>query len=192
MTSRGAMVCASAVDAEVMRPVPADRRRFSRLRAAGALWVLLLSRPLHAAEPSAPAEPPRAAAAPPAAAPPAGPAPSPELSARLVCPRRPTPGRVVCEAELEIQAGTIAWGDVLVLAAPAFAPPLRARVGPSALFMQSERRQRLQLALAATSAGSGLLRVRARAVVCDATEREACRPAVREAEAVVDVGPITR
>jgi len=178
------MVCANVADAELMRLAPAGSRRFSRLRAAGVLVLISLSPGLNATEPPA--------AEPPAAAPSTSPAPSPELSARLVCPRRPTPGRVVCEAELEIQAGTIAWGDVLVLEAPPFAPPLRARVGPSALFMQSERRQRLQLALAATSAGSGLLRVRARAVVCDAAAREACRPAVREAEAVVDVGPITR
>ena len=143
------------------------------------LMLLLLPRGLNAAEA-------------PAAPPPQTVNPAPELSARLVCPRRPTPGRVVCDAELEVQAGILAWGDVLVLAAPDFAQPLRARVGPNALFMQSERRQRLQLALAATSAGSGLLRVRARAVVCDAAERSVCRPAVREAEAVVDVGPITR
>jgi hypothetical protein len=117
--------------------------------------------------------------------------PASELSARLVCPRRPTPGRVVCEAELEVKAGVLAWADVLVIEAPAFAPPLRARVGPSALFMKSDQRQRLQLALAATSAGSGRLRVRARAVVCDGADLDACRPAVREADAMVDVGPIT-
>jgi hypothetical protein len=118
--------------------------------------------------------------------------PAPELSARLVCPRRPAPGRIICEAELEVKAGVLAWGDVLVIEAPAFAPPLRARVGPNALFMKSEQRQRLQLALAATRAGSGRLRVRARAVVCDGAELDACRPAVREADAMVDVGPITR
>jgi hypothetical protein len=122
---------------------------------------------------------------------PASAEPAPELSARLVCPRRPTPGRVVCEAELEVKAGVIAWGDVLVLEAPAFAAPLRTRVGQSALFMKSEQRQRLQLALAATSAGSGLLRIRARAVVCGGAGLDDCRPALREAEALVQVGPIT-
>ena len=118
--------------------------------------------------------------------------PEPELSARLVCARRPTPGRVVCEAELEVEAGAIAWADVLVLEAPPFAPPLRSRVGPSALFMKSEQRQRLQLALAATADGSGTLRVRARAVLCSDAALGSCRAATREAEAVVEVGPITR
>lgn len=114
-----------------------------------------------------------------------------ELSARLVCPARPAPGRVVCEVELEVETGSLAWADVLVTEAPEFAAPLRARVGPSALFMKTEQRWRLQLALAATRAGSGRLRVRARAVWCpDAAER-ACRPVAREAEASVRVGPIT-
>ena len=119
-------------------------------------------------------------------------APPPELSARLECQRRPTPGRVLCEAELELSSGVLRWVDVLVVEAPAFARPLRARVGPSALFMKTERRQRLQLALAATDVGEGRLRVRARAVACpDSTGRD-CRPQVREIEASVAVGPITR
>jgi uncharacterized protein (DUF58 family) len=113
------------------------------------------------------------------------------LSVRLVCPPRPAPGRVVCEVELEVEAGTLAWADVLVIEAPPFAPPLRSRVGPTALFMKTEQRQRLQLALAATRAGSGELRVRARVVWCADAERRACRPMVRQAEATVRVGPIT-
>jgi hypothetical protein len=123
---------------------------------------------------------------------PLGAAPPPELSARLECQRRPTPGRVLCEAELELSSGVLRWADVLVVAAPDFARPLRARVGPSALFMKTERRQRLQLALAATEVGEGALVVRARAVACpDATGRD-CRPQVREIKASVAVGPITR
>jgi hypothetical protein len=144
----------------------APRPRRLRPAWAAALWLLVSSAPA-AGEPGT------------------------ELSARLVCPRRPTPGRVVCEAELEVKAGVLAWGDVLVLEAPAFASPLRSRVGPNALFMKSEQRQRLQLALAATSPGSGLLRIRARAVVCGGVSLDDCRPAAREAEAVVHVGPIT-
>ena len=119
-------------------------------------------------------------------------APLAELSARLTCQRRPTPGRVLCEAELELPSGVLRWADVLVVAAPEFARPLRARVGPSALFMKTERRQRLQLALAATELGEGSLRVRARAVASpDATGID-CRPQVREIAASVSVGPITR
>ena len=67
-------------------------------------------------------------------------APPPELSARLECQRRPTPGRVLCEAELELSSGVLRWVDVLVVEAPAFARPLRARVGSSALFMKTEWR----------------------------------------------------
>jgi hypothetical protein len=114
-----------------------------------------------------------------------------ELSARLTCQRRPTPGRVVCEAELEVDSGVLSWGDVLVLDAPAFAMPLRSRVGQSAVVMQTVRRQRLQLALATTDAGEGTLKVRTRAVVCPDATGQGCRAAVREAEALVSVGPIT-
>jgi hypothetical protein len=118
----------------------------------------------------------------------------PQFSAVLECPRRATPGRIVCEAELEVAQGKLAWGDVLVLEAPAFARPLRARVGPSSATMHRERRMRIQLALAATSAGEGRLHVRARAVYCagqDASGSERCRPVSAEAETVVRVGPIT-
>jgi hypothetical protein len=117
--------------------------------------------------------------------------PAAELAVHLVCPQRPGPGRLVCEAELEVDVGSLAWADVLVIAAPAFARPLRSRVGPSAIVMASDQRQRLQLALAATAPGSGELRVRARAVVCADTEARSCRPAVREAVARVLVGPTT-
>lgn len=117
-------------------------------------------------------------------------APPEELSVRVSCPTRPGPGRVVCEVELEVDAGTLAWADVLVIEAPPFAAPLRARVGPSALFMKTEQRQRLQLALAASGAGSGRLRVRGRAVWCANQEKRGCLPLVREAEGSVRVGPI--
>lgn len=118
-------------------------------------------------------------------------APADELSVRLVCPTRPGPGRVVCEVELEVDSGALTWADVLVTDAPSFAAPLRARVGPHALFMKTEQRWRLQLALAATRAGSGRLEVRARAVWCSDAEKRACRPVVRTAATPVRVGPIT-
>lgn len=117
-------------------------------------------------------------------------APPGVLSARLECQRRATPGRVLCEAELEVETGTLVWADVLVLDAPGFAPPLRARVGPGAVFMKTEQRHRLQLALAATAAGEGVLRVRGRAVVCPDRAGTDCHALVRQAEAVVAVGPI--
>jgi uncharacterized protein (DUF58 family) len=115
----------------------------------------------------------------------------PELRVELVCPRRPTAGRVVCEVELEVETGVLAWGDALVLEAPEFASPLRARVGSSAAVMKTEQRQRLQLALAATQPGTGTLRIRARAVLCSDGTQNDCRPAQREASTTVRVGPIT-
>lgn len=122
---------------------------------------------------------------------PARPAAAEELSARLACPPRPGPGRVVCEIELEVDSGALAWADVLVIGAPSFAAPLRSRVGPNALFMKTEQRWRLQLALAATRAGSGQLEVRARAMWCTHADQRACSPVVRAASASVQVGPIT-
>jgi hypothetical protein len=112
------------------------------------------------------------------------------LHARLECQPRATPGRVLCEAELEVQTGVLRWADVLVLHAPSFAPPLRARVGPSALFMKSDQRQRLQLALAATEPGAGTLEIRARGVHCPDASGRNCRPVVREASANVSVGAV--
>lgn len=123
------------------------------------------------------------------AAPP--PAERSELSVRLSCQRRPTAGRVLCEAELEVERGVLRWADVLVVRAPEFARPLRARVGPSGLFMKTERRQRLQLALAATAPGVGQLEVRARAVVCPDPSGRGCRARSRHGSAQVAVGPIT-
>lgn len=117
--------------------------------------------------------------------------PPTELSVRLSCQRRPTAGRVLCEAELEVDRGVLRWADVLVVRAPDFARPLRARVGPSGLFMKTERRQRLQLALAATALGVGQLEVRARAVVCPDPSGKGCRALSREGAARVAVGPIT-
>jgi hypothetical protein len=90
-----------------------------------------------------------------------------------------------------VQSGVLAWADVLVLEAPAFAPPLRSRVGSGALFMKTDQRQRLQLALAATGTGAGVLRVRARAVLCANDGSSACRPVTRLAEARVQVGVIS-
>jgi hypothetical protein len=110
---------------------------------------------------------------------------------RLECQRRPAAGRVLCEVEIEVDRGVLRWADVLVVRAPDFAKPLRARVGPSGLFMKTERRQRLQLALAATELGDGQLQVRARAAVCPDASGLNCRALSREGTGRVSVGPIT-
>jgi hypothetical protein len=98
----------------------------------------------------------------------------------------------LCEAELEVEAGAISWADVMVIGAPEFAPPLRARVGPEGVVMKTERRQRLQLALAATGEGVGELSLRARVVVCPDDPARHCAPLSRRLTTLVEVGPILR
>jgi hypothetical protein len=112
--------------------------------------------------------------------------------ARLSCRREPGPGRVLCELEVEAPTGRLAWADALVVRAPAFARPLRARVGPKSATGGTERRLRLPIALGATQNGKGELRVRARWVRCRASagKRELCEPGSRLVSARVEVGAI--
>lgn len=117
-------------------------------------------------------------------------APSHPLGMRLHCERRPQPGRVLCELELEVERGQLTWADLLVTEAPDFAPPLRARVGPEGVVMKTAQRQRLRLALAALAAGDGRLRVRARGVICPDDRALHCVPASGLVTARVAVGPI--
>src|SRR5262245_24427560 len=86
--------------------------------------------------------------------------------ARLSCRREASPGRVLCELEVEVTEGRLVWGDALVVSAPDFALPLRSRVGDKSATARAPRRVRLPLALAATKTGRGELKVRARAVAC--------------------------
>lgn len=117
------------------------------------------------------------------------PAADSDLRVTLECQPRAAPGRVLCEAELRVADGRLEWADVLVLAAPDFAPPLRARVGAAGMEQPASQRQRVQLALAGTRPGSGWLRVRGRAVYCPSDTGRSCRAVLREAEALVQVGP---
>jgi hypothetical protein len=115
------------------------------------------------------------------------------VSARLLCQRESSPGRVRCELELETQTGRLVWGDARIVSAPEHAPPLRARIGSQLASDHTERRLRLPVSLVATREGSGRLVVEGRAVVCPgATARAACRPATRRAEAIVEVGALRR
>lgn len=115
---------------------------------------------------------------------------APPDDARLSCRREAAPGRVLCELEVEVSRGRLAWADALVERAPDFARPLRSRVGPGSAAGGTQRRLRLPLALAATQVGSGELAVRARWVVCAPGRdgRELCSPATRTVSARVEVG----
>ncbi|HEX4335943.1 MAG TPA: hypothetical protein VH062_08520 [Polyangiaceae bacterium] len=113
------------------------------------------------------------------------------LEATASCERKATKGRVICDVELESTAARIAWADVVVTDAPAFAPPLRSRVGMADARARTERRVRLPVALIATSLGRGVVKMRARAVLClpgDSATAETCRPATKDVSADIVVG----
>lgn len=108
--------------------------------------------------------------------------------ARLSCRPEAGPGRVLCELEVEAPASQrLTWADALVVEAPAFAAPLRARVGSSQATARTDSRIRLPVALGATHAGEGLLRVKARYVTCPSAPGP-CSSGTRTVEAAVRVG----
>ena len=124
---------------------------------------------------------------------PASAEPTPDaLRASLSCRPQASPGRVLCEVELEVAQGRLRWGDALVTAAPRFVRPLRSRVGPRQASGQEPTRMRLPIALVATASGKGRLDVRARAVVCSPAPAgaELCLPRALDVHALVHVGPI--
>jgi hypothetical protein len=107
------------------------------------------------------------------------------------CERKATKGRVICDVELEAANARIAWADVVVIGAPAFAPPLRSRVGITDARSRTDRRVRLPVALIATSQGRGTVSMRARAVLCTVTApgaSETCRAATKEVSTELVVG----
>lgn len=107
---------------------------------------------------------------------------APGLEATLDCESRRGPGRVRCELEVRAPAGRLLeWADALVLETPAFARALRSRVG----MREHDAGQspvRLALALVLEGPGRGLLRVRARAVLCEASGAARCSPATRDVQ----------
>lgn len=105
------------------------------------------------------------------------------------CEHRAAKGRVLCDVELEVTSGRIAWADVVVLGVPQFAAPLRSRVGVADARTRTERRVRIPVAFVATALGRGSVSVRGRAVVCTAGDRgEACSPRAGAATAELLVG----
>jgi hypothetical protein len=109
----------------------------------------------------------------------------PALAVTASCEPLAGPGKVRCAVHVRPEGGAWRWGDVIVVAAPGFAPPLRTRAGLADLVRKDESEVEFALALAAVADGSGTLRIRARAVVCGA---RGCRPVFAEAEARVIVG----
>jgi hypothetical protein len=114
---------------------------------------------------------------------------SPAITVTASCERKPAKGRVTCEVELEA-VGRIAWADVLVTAAPPFAPPLRSRVSMAEARARTDKRIRIPVSLVATSTGRGTVEMRGRATVCEATDGkgEVCRPVSSAVSAELVVG----
>jgi hypothetical protein len=107
------------------------------------------------------------------------------------CERKATKGRVLCDVELESAAARIAWADVVVTSAPAFAPPLRSRIALPDARARSEHRVRLPVALVATSLGRGTVAMRARAVLCRAASAgaaETCLATTKDVSTEIIVG----
>jgi hypothetical protein len=116
------------------------------------------------------------------------PATEPGLSTRLSCEPAPAPGRVRCALSLEVTPDLrFSWVDALVVAAPAFARPLRSRV-PQRKLTGKESKADVLLALLASRTGRGTLTVRARAVVCSRDPLASCRPMSRDASIELEVG----
>jgi hypothetical protein len=109
----------------------------------------------------------------------------PSLEVEASCESLAGPGKVRCAVHVRPRGGIWRSGDVIVMAAPSFAPPLRTRAGLADLVRKDESEAEFALALAAVTDGSGTLRIKARAVVCG---ERGCRPVSAEAEARVVVG----
>jgi hypothetical protein len=110
----------------------------------------------------------------------------PPMTAKVECARLVEPGRVRCEVEVRAASGhPVHWADAVVVEAPPFAPPLRARVGPAEATTHEDSVWRWAIALAARGRGTGTIRIRVRGVACPT---EACVPFEVEARGEVAVG----
>ena len=106
--------------------------------------------------------------------------------AEVKCEPLAARGKVLCTVRERPVLGKLQWGDVVVVAAPAFAPPLRTRASAGDATRSDADGADFSLALAATGEGTGTLEVLARAVVCG---KGGCRPVTTRASGSVVVGP---
>jgi DsbC/DsbD-like thiol-disulfide interchange protein len=106
--------------------------------------------------------------------------------ASLACEPARVPGRVRCSVEARVGPGeSIAWGDVVLTAMPAFATALRGRIGPHDATVRSDVRWRWEFAVAARALGRGRLEGRVRLVVCQA---KVCLPVQADVSGELVVG----
>jgi hypothetical protein len=114
----------------------------------------------------------------------------PALVANLECTPVAGPGRVLCKLTARAALGKLAWVDALVVRAPPFAPPLRARVVAEPRAAADPDTAEAKLALVATELGSGKLELLVRSVIChENASGEQCGPEVLAVSAAVSVGP---
>jgi hypothetical protein len=105
----------------------------------------------------------------------------------LVCETVPAPGRVRCSVDARVGPDEkITWGDVVLVAAPPFVSPLRARIGPHDATVRDAGAWQWAFALVAKSAGRGLVEGRVRLVVC---RGDRCQPREVPVSGSIAVGP---
>jgi hypothetical protein len=110
----------------------------------------------------------------------------PRATVKVECAHAPEPGRVRCEVEARVPAGTVLkWADVVVSKTPPFASALRGRVGPIDASVHEETVWRWPIALAARARGTGEITVRVRLVTC---VKEACAASELDAQGEIGVG----
>lgn len=114
----------------------------------------------------------------------------PGVKAELACRPEAAPGRVLCELKFAAQPGArLVWADALVISAPDFARPLRARIAPERFKGAGTGERKLSLGFLAAQTGVGRVVVKARAVVCRGEgEQERCSPESQDVSAEVRVG----
>ena len=113
------------------------------------------------------------------------------IQADLSCARRSDPGRVGCEISVQSdsKAHTLRWVDGLVVEAPHFLAPLRARV-TAELPSEGRASATVPLAFLASELGRGLIRIEVRAVLCPEAGESAqrCVPATLNISKQITVG----
>jgi hypothetical protein len=105
---------------------------------------------------------------------------------KMTCEKIEQPGRVRCEVDARVAAGTeIRWGDVEIVSVPPFVTPLRGRIGPREATTREDDAWRWPFALAARERGTGDVSARVRLVTCVGTK---CAPRLIGVTARVHVG----
>lgn len=110
----------------------------------------------------------------------------PALRAHLRCERAPGSGRIVCELRVGAVLGKLVWSDALVVRAPPFARPLRARIAAQLIASEGSAAS-AKFALVASRPGRGRLDLLVRGVVCRTAAGGLCSPEVVTVSTLLEV-----